>query len=327
MQRQYRWGIAGPGNIARRFGAALKSISPSCCYAVASTNYDRARRYAEDLGFEKIYDGYDAMFQDELVDIVYIAVPHSHHFELTKRALESGKHVVCEKPITVNEKQAKQLFALAAKNDVFLMEGIWTRFNPAVKRAQQMVRDGAIGEIRYLRCALGENQPFNAESRLFDPALAGGALLDLGIYPLTMLLLFLGPDWNSVQSQLYLGPTGVDEVDTMTYFYNDGVAAQLSCSIRCDLDNSLVLFGTKGKITLPNFAATERVLFEPAGGQLIVEDFPHECNGFEHEARAVMQAVDSGHRETSEVSQADTLLTMRMMDMLREREAFSYPFE
>lgn len=327
MQDLFRWGIIGPGVIARRFAAALRSISPFCCYAAASRDAARAAEFAGQLGFQTSYGSYEALLRDDLVDIVYIAVPHSHHYDCIKLALSLGKHVVCEKPMTANERQAKELFALAEREDLFLMEGIWTRFLPAVKRAVELVGEGAIGSPRYLRCQLGYNQPFEPEGRLFNPALAGGALLDLGIYPLTMMLLLLGDDFASVQSHLYFGQTGVDEVDAMTYLYPDGRLAQLACSITCDIDDTLTLFGTKGKLSLPRFASTERVLLEATDGALVAEDYPHRCNGFEYQAAAVMQALAEGRRETAEVKKQDTLLTMRMMDLLRSREAFSYPFE
>ena len=190
--KKFNWGILGPGRIAQQFGDALLAIDDAALYAVASSNLDRAKAFAQQYNGEKTYDSYEALVNDPQVDAVYIATPHSLHRENALGCLAAGKAVLCEKPFTINARQAQDVIGLARKQRLFLMEAMWTRFLPVFVKIRSLLAEGAIGKVRQVQADFGFRPAFDPKSRLFDPALGGGALLDLGVYPVSLSSMVFG---------------------------------------------------------------------------------------------------------------------------------------
>ena len=224
------WGILGTGTIANIFAGEFKYVDSANLVAVASRTKENADEFAGKYGLKKAYESYEALVKDKDIDVIYIATPHSNHYENTMLCLENNKSVLCEKPMAVNEKQAQEMFAKAKENDLYLMEALWTYFLPVIKKVQKWINDGKIGEIQLIKAQVGilPKPPKNPKGRLFNPELAGGALLDTGIYPIALANLLLPNEPNDLRILSHIGDTGIDEHDCFTLTYKDGSMAQLT---------------------------------------------------------------------------------------------------
>ncbi len=261
------WGIIGCGGIAHKFAASLKALDRGHLVAGASRTPGKAEAFARRHGLARSYTSYDALLSDPEVDAVYVATTHNFHFENVKLCLEHGKHVLCEKPFTINAHQAEQLIALAGEKQVFMMEALWTRFLPAIQKLQALVAEGAIGDAQTVYCnfCLGLDQP--PEHRMRNIELAGGALLDLGIYPLTMADLVFGEPPERVSSQASMDPeTGVDEHSFYFLEYAGQRRAILSSSYSQSAPFEALVSGTKGYIRVPHFLGATELHLHPVDG-------------------------------------------------------------
>lgn len=276
----------------------------------------------------------DELLADPAIEAIYVSTPHAQHGDWVRRCLEAGKPVLCEKPLVPNEAQGQALIQLARTRQVFLMEAVWTRFLPAYAVAGKWLRDGAIGGLRSIQSSFCFPAPFQPRSRLFDPALAGGALLDVGIYNLTVtrwvLQMALGacPEPLSIQASAVLAPTGVDQRIAATLSFADGLVSQFVCGLDGCATNSLVIHGERGVIELPArfWQATEAHLQrigEP--GQRV--QAPFEVNGFEYEIAEAQRCIRAGLIESATMPHAETLATLRWMDEIRRQVGVRYPFE
>jgi predicted dehydrogenase len=322
-----RWGILGPGRISRKFAAALGEAEGAELAAVGSRDAGRASAFAGDFGIAPLHAhaSYGALAADPLVDAVYIGTPHSGHEEHTLLCLAHGKHVLCEKPLAVNAAQAGRMIDAARAGNLALMEAVWTRFLPSIVRVRELVDAGHIGEVRMITADFGFRAAFDPDSRLFAPDLAGGALLDVGIYPLTLASMLCG-DPVDIQATANLGATGVDEEIAVILRHARGELAVLSASLRVDTPREAHILGTKGRIRIlfPWWAGT-RIGVRVGDGDEQVIDLPARGDGYTHEAEAFMDLIRAGRIESPVMPWHESLAIMRTMDAVRAQCGVRYP--
>ncbi|MEQ8237686.1 MAG: Gfo/Idh/MocA family oxidoreductase [Cyclobacteriaceae bacterium] len=314
--RKIKWGILGPGIIASKFVGDLQWTSLAECDAVASRSKNRAEEFAKEFGIRKSYDDYDALFSDEEIDAIYIATPHSFHKEQVIAALSAGKHVLCEKPITISKSDLEEIISIAASKRLYLAEGMWTYFLPAVQKAKQWVDEGRLGKILHLKSEFAYPVPFDPKGRMYNPELAGGVLWDMGIYNIAISKLFLGSEVKQLTVNSSLAETGVDN-DVVTHFHVGEAQAHLHSSFRCKLQNNTVIIGEKGFIVLPEFwQAKECRLYL---GDQLEETFidKRKGHGFEFEIDAVSKDILDGQLESRVVSHQTSLHFQTVMDHIR----------
>lgn len=327
MTTPIRWGILGTGGIARQLARALGELDDAQLYAVASRSADTAVAFAREFGAATHYGSYAALLTDPRVDAVYIATPHAQHHAALMMCLAAGKPVLCEKPFTLNLREAAEAVALAREKRVFVMEAMWMRFNPAVAEAQAMVARGEIGRLHGLQADFGFHQPFDAAHRAFDPALGGGALLDIGIYPLALAQLFLGPI-AEFSAFAELGQTGVDEQTGFTLRHAGGGIASGFCSLRASTPMEATLFGEAGSIRLHSpFYNCARLTLARHGQPPHTVDVPYQGNGYRYEVEEVNRCLRAGLAESPRMPLADTLASMAALDAIRAMIGVRYPGE
>ncbi|MFF6830804.1 MULTISPECIES: Gfo/Idh/MocA family oxidoreductase [unclassified Streptomyces] len=323
-----RWGILATGGIAERFTTDLLTLDDAEVVAVASRSEAPAKAFAERFGIPRAYGEWAGLFADGDVDVVYVATPHHAHRTAAGLALEAGKAVLCEKALTLNAREAAELVALARDRGLFLMEAMWMYCNPMIRRIAELVRDGAVGEVRTVQADFGLAGPFGADHRLRDPKTGGGALLDLGVYPVSFAQLLLGePD--SVRAHALLSPEGVDlNTGMLLGWSGTGASALLSCSIAADTPLTASVTGSLGRIDVPRgFFFPERFTLHRNGTEpeeFVAEADPH---GFRHEATEVMRCLRAGERESPLVPLDGSLAVMRTLDAVRDRIGVRYPGE
>ncbi|MET9675722.1 Gfo/Idh/MocA family oxidoreductase [Streptomyces sp. NPDC006482] len=327
MRETVRWGILATGGIAERFTTDLLTLDGAEVVAVASRTEASAKAFADRFGIPRAYGEWAGLFADDSVDVVYVATPHHAHREAAGLALEAGKAVLCEKALTLNAREAEELVGLARDRGLFLMEAMWMYCNPLIRRLVELVRDGAVGEVRTVQADFGLQGPFAADHRLRDPAVGGGALLDLGVYPVSFAQLLLGePD--TVQAHALISPEGVDLNTGMLLGWDSGASALLSCSLVADTPLTASVTGTLGRIDVPRgFFFPERFTLHRDGREpeeFLAGDDPHS---FRHEAAEVMRCLRSGATESPLVPLDGSLAVMRTLDAVRERVGVRYPQE
>jgi predicted dehydrogenase len=321
-----RWGILATGRIARTFAKDLRDSGAGRLVACGSRTIEGAKAFASAFAIPRAYGSYGELARDPDVEAVYVATPHPFHFNDALACLKNGKAVLCEKPLTLNAHQAAALFEAAEQNGVFLMEALWTVFLPALVQARKWWASGAIGEVRLVQADFGGRSTFDPKGRLFDPELGGGALLDIGIYPLVLAQLFAGNKVPRIKATARMTATGVDETTLMVLDWHSGLKAHLSCSIAHDLPATARIHGTKGTITLPDFWKARTAILETDAGRTEFED-SRRTAGYDFEARAVTEAVRAGRTEDALVSKAFSLRLAATMDAVRKQIGLVYPGE
>mgnify|MGYP000853825094 CR=1 FL=1 len=323
--KQVQWGIVGTGNIANQFAQGLQLVENAKIAAVASRNVNSAKVFAQTFDIPKYYGSYEEMAKDPDIDIIYIGTPHPQHYENVMLFLEAGRAVICEKPLGVNAAQAEKMIAKAREKNVFLMEGMWTRFFPAFKKALEWVRSECLGEPRVIHAVFGYDGTVNKQQWRFRHDMAGGALLDVGIYPLALAFAMFGSDPVKVTSSAYI-KDGVDEYNSFTFEYADGRIAVLTDGIGLKMENHVTIAGTKGIIKLgEGWWHADRVEYTPSSENYIgiapghdIFDMPYPATGFQYEAAAVQQHFLNGLKEAPEMPLDETLKMAQMMDRLRK---------
>ncbi|MBD0785359.1 Gfo/Idh/MocA family oxidoreductase [Vibrio sp. Y2-5] len=322
----FNWGIIAPGRIAHNFAKALKIVPNASLYAVASSNLERAQAFALEYDCENAYDEYQTLIDDPQVDAIYIANPHRFHFECARKCLIAGKAVLCEKPITVNEAQIQELISLAEKHQTFLMEAVWTRFLPVWQQVMTWLSEQRIGDIRFMSSSFSFNVPRDESDRLLNNELAGGALLDTGIYNLTMSQFVMKCEPSSIVANGMIGETNVDERTSVILDY-DGVASQFTCGLNVTLDNNFKLYGSKGSITIdPMFWAATKAVLSVNGEDDQVIELPFRATGFEYQIEEVMNCIAQGKLQSDVISWQDSINTMKNMDEIRRQIGLEYAF-
>jgi predicted dehydrogenase len=324
MSQVIRWGILGTGKIAGKFAEGLSQLPDAKLVAVASRSASSAEAFGGKHGATTFHASYAALANDPDVDVIYIATPHPMHAENALLCLSAGKHVLCEKPFTMNRREAAKVVELARQKKVFLMEAMWSRFLPILVEAKRIVDSGEIGVVQKIDSDLSFTANFGPEHRLYDPALGGGALLDLGIYPLSLSSFFLGPV-TAVQAMGELGDTGVDEQTAFLLQHQGGGMSTCACSLRVDPPCEMVITGTLGHIRLHGrFHETTSLTVTLANGRTRNEQKSPIGNGYAHEAVEVMRCLRAGLIESPVMPLDETLALMGILDTIRSQIGLSY---
>jgi predicted dehydrogenase len=326
--RPIRWGILGAGGIADTVSGDINLTDGNVVTAVAARDADRAARFAAHHGAARSYGDYTSLVNDDEVDVVYVTTTHPHHRAHALLAIEAGKAVLIEKPVCLNAADAREVFAAATRAGVFAMEAMWTRTNPLIRQAQQLIADGAIGEVRGLRNEFGLGLAFDPAHRLYDLDNGGGALLDLGVYPVTFAYLFLGPP-DEVRTVGMLSPTGSDDTVTMEWLYAGRPGAQLWTSASIHAPNEAAILGSQGWISfLPVAYRPGGMIVHTEAGERHIDD-PLAGHGFGYtpEIEEVERCLRAGLLESPLIPHADTIAILEILDDARAVLGVVYPSE
>ena len=323
-----RWGILGCGRIARKFAADLRLVADAELTAIASRNKETLELFAKDFPCRHLHNSYESLAANNEVDVIYVATPHSHHYEHTILCLNHDKAVLCEKAFAINTRQAKEMIKIAKERKVFLMEALWTKFLPHYKKLQELLEQKALGDIKSVLVNFGFKTTDQSPKRLFDPLLGGGTLLDIGVYNVFMAMSVLGePD--AIEATMTPSPTGVDEQIAVLFKYNSGAMAQLFSSFVTNLPIQAEINGTEGNITLTTRfyepSATIQLYRQMPGEKEIIAVQKEAGFGYQYEARHVNECLKNGLTESPVMTHADTLLLMEMLDRIRNKARIEYP--
>jgi len=323
--KKYKWGILAPGKMSAKFTRGIKLLKNAELYAVGSRNLQRAILFAKDYGFRKYYGSYEELAADPRLEIIYIASPHSHHFEHTMLCLKNGKHVICEKAFAINSKEVEVMISEAKKRNLFLMEALWPPFQPFYKKAQEIISSGILGKIIYLDGYFSFIPPYDPEDRKFNLALGGGSLLDIGIYPVIDALTFLGVP-SEIKASAVFGKTGSEESLSIIFTYPDGRMASLYSSFRTSIGIGCELYCEKGNLIVSRGRdMNQRVILTLHGEEKQEFVFNPPAMGYHWEAEEVMKCLDEGRTESPVVPLSFSHDLMKTLDRIRETAGIVFP--
>jgi len=319
-------GVLGAGGISYATAPAMVGVPEVECWAVASRCLEKAEAFAKRFGFRKAYGSYEEMLCDPEVELVYVATPHSHHYEHMMMCLAHGKSVLCEKAFTMNARQARHVRDFAKEKGLFVAEAIWPRYMPSRKMIDDVIASGVIGRVNTLTANL--SYVIHQVPRIRLPELAGGALLDIGVYGINFALMHFGTDIERVESSVQMTPSGVDGMETITIFYRDGRMAVLTHSIYARSDRKGIIHGDKGYIVVENINNPQSIsVFDTEDNLLGHYPVPEQINGYEYEFRECARLVARGKTESVSMPLEDTIFVMEFMDSLRKQWGMVYPQE
>jgi len=321
--KKIRWGIVGPGCIANKFATAIKNVDSAELVAVASRTEESGRAFAKKYNIPNVFCGYETLAQSDCVDAVYIATPHPFHKDCAELFIKNKKHVLCEKPLCINAYQATKLKECAQKNKVFLMEAMWTRFLPAIKELQKVVLKGTIGDVMGITADFCYATSPEEEEKLFLTSMAGGSILDVGVYGLHFASLLLGsnPDKISCVAQI---ANGVDTHAQISLVYDSGAIATVTSATVLQKPENAVVYGTKGYITIPQFYGANELCVCVDGEKKIIS--AHSIgDGFEEEIYEACQCIASGKLQSDTMTLDESIAIIRIMDSAREQIGVKYP--
>ena len=321
-----RIGIIGAGWIAEKAAITLNGLANCEAYAIASRSIEKAETFAKQWEMKKAYGSYAELITDPDVDLVYVATPHSHHYDVTREALLSNKPCLVEKAFMANYRQAKEIVDLSRERGVFLAEAIWTRYQPAVKMVRDLISSGRVGTPRLVTATLGYSM--GDKPRIMRPDLCGGALLDLGVYALNFVRMFFDADIVSMESQCVKSQTGMDLTNAMSLVLSDGVLCNLQSSAACVGDNIGVIAGIDGNLIIDNINNPQKITVNTHNREF-VEDIhvPKQITGYEYQFVACRQALIDGLLEPREMPLEETLYIMELMDGFRKKWGVRYPMD
>jgi predicted dehydrogenase len=323
----FRWGILGAGSIAHTFAKGVAVLDDATVAAVGARDLDRAQAFADTYGIPKAYGGYDALVNDPDIDAIYVCTTHNFHAEHCLLALRAGKPVLCEKPFTINERELQGIVDEARSRNLFLMEAMWTRCFPLMAKLRDAINSGRLGDIRIVTADFGFQAEFNPASRLHDLKLGGGALLDVGIYPLSFASMLLGEPVD-VAGFANLSPTGADQEAVMSLRYKSGALANLLTATTVDTPYIAYVVGTKGKATLHHsWWKPTKITVSIDGAEDEVWEEEIIGSGFEHEAAEAARCIRAGLTESPIMTLDDSLALMRTMDRFRALWGVKYPMD
>ena len=319
-------GVLGAGHISEVVAPTWVAMEGIECYAVSSRSLEKAEAFAKNFGFEKAYGSYEEMLRDPEVELVYVATPHSHHYEHMMLCINAGKPIICEKAFTLNAEQAKAIKAAAAEKGVYVAEAIWTRYMPSRKIINDDLASGINGKPKTLTANL--SYVIAHKQRIYDPNLAGGALLDIGVYGVNFALMHFGADIERVESSVKMSDRGVDEMETITIFYRDGRMAVLTHSIFCRSDRKGIIHGDKGYMVIENINNPQSLrVFDLQDQEVAFYDFSDQISGYEYEFMESAACIAAGKTEADSMPMDDTVFVMEFMDSLRKQWNMVYPQE
>lgn len=316
-------GILGAGGIASTMAKTVAGMKDVEAYAVAARDLERARVFAQKYEVKKAYGSYEEMLADDEVELVYIATPHSHHYLHAKMCLEAGKNVLCEKAFTVNAEQAQKLFDLAKEKKLLITEAIWTRYMPSRKMINDIIESGVIGEVTAVTANL--SYTVSHVERIRKPELAGGALLDVGVYPINFASMVLGDKVKDVKATAIF-QNGVDILDSIAMVFEGDRMATLQCGAREISDRMGSIFGTKGYMQVQNINNPEKItVFDTEHKEVASYVVPEQISGYEYEVESCMKAIQEGKLECPEMPHAETIRIMKIMDDIRKSWNYEIP--
>ncbi len=326
MSKTYNWAILGCGKIAKKFSDDLKLLPNAKLYAAASRNLDNAKEFAAEMGFEKAYGSYEEMVADPKVDVVYVATPHSHHHEHTLLCLKNKKAVLCEKAFAMNKKEVGEMVACAKENNTFLMEAFWTMFQPSFIKAMEILKSGELGKLKVVRSDFGFNGPFHPDNRLYNIALGGGSLLDIGIYPVFAALTSLGMP-EVIKTFVDFSETGSEESISMIFKYKGGEMANLVSSFSSYSPTKTEYWCEKGYLVLnPKWHAPTNITVVKDGEEpQVINPKKGKGKGYEFEAAHVMECLDGGKIESDKMSWQMSIDLIETLDRIRIDAGIFFP--
>lgn len=319
-------GILGAGSIAHKMAETVRRMEKTEIYAVASRSLEKAEDFAKQYHIPKAYGNYEDMVKDSSVDLVYVATPHSHHYEHVKLCLENGRNVLCEKAFMINSAQAKEVVRIAREKKLLLAEAIWTRYMPSRELIREAVDSGIIGRVTSLTANLG--YAIGNKERLVRSDLGGGALLDLGVYPINFALMVFGEHYQEVSAQGILSDQGVDLQNSITLTWKNGRMALLHSNMEALTDRRGIIHGDKGYLVVENINNCEAISAYDLDRKLIKQyEIPEQITGFEYEVESCRRALENGETECKEMPLSDSIAVMEMMDRIRKLLGIRYTCE
>ncbi len=319
-------GVLGTGNIVQKVTPTIAAIEGLECYAIASRTLERAEQAAAEYGYEKAYGTYEELVADPQVELVYIATPHSRHYDDMKLCIEHKKPVLCEKAFTMNSGQAREIKELAAKEGVFVTEAIWTRYMPSRVMINEILNSGIIGNVTTLTANLCYKVSQNY--RILAPELAGGALLDVGVYGINFATMHFGTEIDRIESSVQFDKTGVDGMESITIFYKDGRMAVLTHSVYARSDRKGIFYGDKGYIVVENINNPQSIAVYDLDDNLLKQvDVPEQISGYEYQFIECAEKIKDGEYESSSMPLDDSIYVMEIMDSIRKEWGLVYPQE
>lgn len=325
MERKYKWGVLGAGKMSAKFTKGLKLLPNAELYSVGSRDLQRSEQFARDNGYQKSFGSYEEFVSDPGLDIVYIATPHTSHYENTLLCLSSGKNVICEKAFSINHREASEMVSLAREKKIFLMEALWPPFQPFYKKAKEIIASGVLGRLTNMHAWFSFKPPYDPNDRKFNLALGGGSLLDIGIYPVIDCLTFMGvPD--EVKAVASFAPTGSEESLNAVFKYNDGRLASLYSSFKTNTGIGCTIYCENGNMTVARGRdMNQHVVLELNGQERQEYVFTPDAMGYHWEAEEVMKCLDAGLTESQVVPLSFSLDLMKTLDSIREAAGIVFP--
>lgn len=326
--KSFNVGMIGAGFIASLMAKTLNGLKDCNIknYAIASRSLAKAENFAKEYNVDVAYGSYEELLKDDNVDLVYIAVPHNEHYNVAKKCIEHGKAILCEKPFTVNQKEAKELLYLAKKNNVLITEAIWTRYMPSRAIINEIIASGEIGKVHSIQANLG--YPLKNVERMISPSLAGGALLDLGVYTINFALMAFGNDLDAIETTAMMSKDGIDLMDSITLKWKDGKMAVLHSTMLTPTDRNGMIYGENGYIHVKNINNPEAIKVYDCEHNLVkAYEIPKQITGYEYEVLACKKALEENVLECEAMPHEETLFVMNLLDGIREKWQMKYPFE
>lgn len=326
MQQKLKVGILGAGHIAQKMATTLMGMKEAELYAVAARELSRAEQFANEFHAQKAYGNYEALADDPDIDLIYIATPHSHHFEPARMCLLKGKPVLCEKAFTANAREAEELIRIAQEKQVYLAEAIWTRYMPFSRTIRELTESGIIGKPMMLTASLG--YPIAHKERIVRLDLCGGALYDLGVYPINFALMTFGNDLEKITSTCMKNEAGVDMQNSITFTYRDGRMAVMQTTAFCASDRQGIISGDKGYLVIDNINNPQQaVVYNTDHQETARYTCPPQITGFEYQVQEAAEAIRRGAIEPASMPHAETLRVMQMLDSLRQEWGIRFPMD
>ena len=326
MQQKLKVGILGAGHIAQKMATTLMGMKEAELYTVAARELSRAEQFADEFHAQKAYGNYEALADDPDIDLIYIATPHSHHFGPARMCLLKGKPVLCEKAFTANAREAEELIRIAQEKQVFLSEAIWTRYMPFSRTIRELTESGIIGKPMMLTASLG--YPIAHKERIVRLELCGGALYDLGVYPINFALMTFGNDLEKITSTCMKNEAGVDMQNSITFTYRDGRMAVMQTTAFCASDRQGIISGDKGYLVIDNINNPQQaVVYNTDHQETGRYTCPPQITGFEYQVLEAAEAIRQGAIEPTSMPHAETLRVMRMLDSLRKEWGIRFPMD